>query len=291
MIQILVPVTFTDKSYNALTYALTLAGKLPSRVVILHCFSAYVSLAEIDEETGESILKGPEKTVLQEREQKARNELRNLCDKTVAEMTPVQKENILLEGLLEYGYPEDVIPQFGDRMGADVIVMGTKSKGETIKELLGSVTSDVIKKSVSPVLSVPVNSSVDLEKLSKILFLTDFGDSDYISLHKLIRLITPFKTQIHAVHFQQRPPDKHELRRMESFRDYCFATYRNHELLFKHESASNYIQSLEDYSSKNHITLIAMTRRRRSIVSKWFSPSITRKTLFSTDIPLLVFHM
>ncbi len=289
MIQILVPVTFNEKSDNALLYALTLAGKFPSKLLVLHCYSRYITHGEYDDATQENVTDG-NTALLQEWEQKARYKLKKLCDRTRAEMTLSQKENVIIQEMFEFGYPEDVIPEVGNRLRVDVIVMGTKSKGETIKELLGSVTSDVIQKATQPVLAVPVISSVDLEKLSQVLFLTDFGDDDYISLHKLIRLITPFKTQIHAVHFHPREPEKNDIRRMESFRDYCFATYRNHKLLFRFETGEAYTEALQNYSVNNKIDLIAMTRRRRSLISKLFSPSITRKTLFSTDIPLLVFH-
>jgi nucleotide-binding universal stress UspA family protein len=291
MIQILVPVAFTEKSDNALAYALTLAGKFPSRVVLLHCFSAYLSLGEYEDGIPVEAVPGSDQTALEERELKARNKLTRLCEQVRAGMTSSQRENVTIEDLFEFGYPEDMITRVSNRMSADVVVMGTSSKGETIKELLGSVTSDVIKDASSPVLAVPVNSGVDLETLSKVLFLTDFGDDDYISFHKLIRLITPFKTQIHAVHFSLRDPDKTDLRRLERFRDYCYATYRNHELIFSFLVGAEFVKALEDYLSKNQIDLIAMTRRKRNVIAKFFIPSLTRKTLFSIDIPLLVFHI
>ncbi len=290
MFQVLVPAAFTDKSENALTYALTLASKFPSRVVVLHCFSAYLSLGEYEEGVNQEIVSAAAHPLLEEKEQKARNKLKNLCDTIRAGMDPVQKKNLIIEELFELGYPEDVIPAVGQRMLADVIVMGTKSKGDTIKELLGSVTSDVIKNATPPVLAVPVNSAIDLDKLSKVLFLTDFGDEDYISLHKLIRLIAPFKTQIHAVHFCHREPEKNDLRRMERFRDYCEATYRNNEIIFSFEIGAEFVKALENFTTKNQIDLIAMTRKRRTLLSKLFSSNLARKTLFSTDIPLLVFH-
>ncbi len=285
MIKILVPVTFTDYSVNALTYALTLAGKFPSNVTILHCFSEYEDILE------DSELKEPatEENV-RKHEDEARDRLADLCQSTINKMSSLQGDNIDLQNRFEFGYPEDIIPDVCRKMEPDVVIMGTKSKGETIKELLGSITSDVMKRADCPVLAVPSSSSIDLEKLSKILFITDFSENDYISMHKLIRLISPFQTQIHAVRFLSHDPAKGEVEKMEQFKSYCDTTYRNYQLKFSYEQSDQFISSLEEYVEQNKIDLIAMTRRKRNMIAKLFTPEITRKILFHTDVPLLVFH-
>jgi len=285
MIKILVPVTFAEHSINALTYALTLAGKFPSMVTLLHSFSEYEDIEEglqpVEPNSEENVRK---------RELDARDRLADLCQSAINKMTSIQDKNIELENRFEFGYSEEVILKVSREMDPDVIIMGTKSKGETIKELLGSVTSDVMKRAEVPVLAVPANSTVDLGKLSKVLFITDFGDNDYISVHKLIRLITPFQTQINAVRFQSHKPDDTELRRMEKFKDYCDATYRNHRIKSSFEQSEQFMPTLEKYVAKENIDLIAMTRRKRNMIAQLFNPEITRRILFYTDVPLLVFH-
>lgn len=285
MINILVPITFTDYSVNALTYALTLAGKFPSKVTILHSFPEYEDSNE--EATSENPVS---EESIQDREQDARERLADLCQATINKMTTLQDQNIDLQNRFEFGYPEDVITRVCKEMNSDVVIMGTKSKGETIKELLGSITADVMRRAESPVLAVPANSEVDLEKLSKVLFITDFSDSDYISIHKLVRLITPFHTAIHAIRFVNYKPDSGETRKREQFRDYCLATYRNHQMEFDFEKSEQFIPALEKYVGENSIDLIAMTKRKRNMIAQLFSPEITRKILFHTDVPLLVFH-
>ncbi|WP_025006667.1 universal stress protein [Marinilabilia salmonicolor] len=285
MIKILVPVTFTDHSINAFTYALTLAGKFPSTVTLLHSFSDYEDIEE-----GMNVMPPNSEEDIQKREQDARDRLADLCQSAINKMTSIQDKNIELENRFEFGYAEEVILKVSKDLDPDVIIMGTKSKGETIKELLGSVTSDVMRRATVPVLAVPAKSTVDLEKLSRVLFVTDFGDADYISVHKLIRLITPFQTHINAVRFQAHKPDNTEIRRMEKFRDYCDATYRNHKIKSNFEQSEQFMDSLEKYVAENNIDLIAMTRRKRNMIARLFTPEITRRILFYTDVPLLVFH-
>jgi len=285
MINILVPVSFTDYSVNALAYALTLAGKFPSKVTILYSFSEY---EDIEEDALPEMPNSEES--IQRREADARNRLERLSQSVFSKYSNFQEQKINLESRFEFGYPEDAIVAVGKELKADVIVMGTKSKGETIKELLGSITTDVMKRAEAPVLAVPANSTVDLEKLSKVLFITEFNEKDYLSFHKLIRLITPFNSEIHAIRFMHNRPDRDDMLKLEKFRDYCSATYHNHPMIFKHETSQQFISDLEKYVVKNDIDLIAMTKRKRNRIAQLFSPAITRKILFHTDIPLLVFH-
>lgn len=283
MINILVPVSFTDYSVNALTYALTLAKRFPAKVTILHSFSEYEDI----EEDALPDMPNSEESV-QRREMDARKRLLSLCKSVINKINKAHE--IEIESRFEFGYPEDIIVDVCEELKADVVIMGTKSKGETIKELLGSITSDVMKRASAPVLAVPAHSSVNLEKLSQVLFITEFSDKDYLSVHKLIRLITPFNSVIHAIGFIQKKPDNDDLLKLEKFKEYCKSTYRNNQMIFDYELCQSFIPGIEDYVSHNNIDLIAMTKRKRNMIAKLFNTEITRKILFHTDIPLLVFH-
>ncbi len=271
MVRIFVPVNFSDYSLNAVNYAINLGQKIPSVITLISCQPPL-------DDTSEKPGKISEKA------------LADLKKKVDATLTTEQKENITIATRLVAGYPEDVLIDISSKEEPDAIVMGTCSKGDTIKELLGSVTSDVIKNAKVPVLAVPSTSTVDTNRISNILFVSDFGDSDYRSLHKLIRLITPFQTQIFAVHFKASMPDKWDKKRLEEMRLYCYQTYRNYLINFSFITGEDFIKELDDFISTNGIDLIAMTRHKRNMISKLLHPSITRKILFHTDIPLLVFH-
>ncbi|WP_439182183.1 universal stress protein [Carboxylicivirga taeanensis] len=276
MVRIFVPVNFSDYSLNAVNYALNLGQRIPSAITLISC------QPPLDDSNADN----------SEVKSRVINEqvLLDLKTKVEQELNEQQRDNITLLSRLERGYPEDVLISITNREEPDVIVMGTCSKGDTIKELLGSVTSDVVKNAKVPVLAVPANSKANTNNISNILFVSDFQDCDYRSLHKLIRLISPFKTQIFAVHFKASIPDKWDKERLEEMRLYCEQTYRNYEIDFSFITGEDFITELDNFITQNNIDLIAMTRHKRNMISKLLHPSITRKILFHTDIPLLVFH-
>ncbi|MCU4156675.1 universal stress protein [Carboxylicivirga sp. A043] len=269
MVRLFVPINYSDYSVNAVNYAIKLGQKIPSTITLITCKDPIIS----KEESGNKELK--------------LDEFKKAIE---AGFNEQQKQNINLSSRIVTGYPEDILVEISIQEEPDAIIMGTRSKGETIKELLGSITSDVIKNAKVPVLAVPANSTVDTDKLSNILFVTDFGDNDYRSLHKLIRLITPFQTHIFATHFKAAQPDKWDKKRLEEMRLYCKQTYRNYNISFDFITGDDFISALDTFIESNQIDLIAMTRHKRNMISKILHPSITRKILFHTDIPLLVFH-
>ena len=286
MIRILVPVDFSDYAFNALDYAVKLGGEIPSEITLAHCFPEVFDEKDIDVPEG-TVDMG---RIIQQKRESEREAIEKIIEKTKAGFNDNQRKNILLKLYFEVGYAEDILLELSNELLPDVIVMGTKSKGETIKELLGSVTSDVVRKAHVPVLTIPAESSIDLNRISNILFITDFSGTDYKSLHKLMLLITPFKTLIHCIKVNTSTPDKWDKDKMNKFSEYCATTYRNHKIKAGILYSENFIDTLDKFILDNSIDIIAMTRKKRNVISSLFHPGITRKILFHTNIPLLVFH-
>lgn len=288
MIQIIVPVNFSEYAINALNFALNLGLKLQSEITIIYCQPPLTAIN--NEETEEELSRDEAHERLRLINGENEIKLRHIKADFEKKLAKLHNENVKLKIDIQTGYPEDVLIAISEMQSPDVIVMGTKSKGETIKELLGSVTSDVIKNAKVPVLAVPAQSSIHLKEINRVLFVTDFGNSDYRSLHKLIRLLEPFETKIYAIHFTTSEPDKWDKKKLEEMRYYCETTYRKYHIDFDFITGESFIESLDSMIIQKGINLIAMTRRKRNLITTMFHPSFTRKILFHTDIPLLVFH-
>ncbi len=286
MIQILVPVDFSDYACNALDYAVKLGREIPTEITLVHCFPEIFDEKDI-EISDNTIDIGK---VIQKKKESEKDAIVSLIKKTKAGFNDNQQKNISIKTYFEIGYAEDTILKLSEEISPDIIVMGTKSKGETIKELLGSVTSDIVKKAHVPVLTIPAKSDIDFNRISNILFVTDFSGVDYKSLHKLILIISPFKTVIHCVSVNTTSPDKWDENKMNEFRLYCSNTYRNHTIRTEIIYSENFIDAIDKFIDENKIDIIAMTRKKRNIITSLFHPGITRKVLFHTNIPLLVFH-
>lgn len=278
IIRFLVPVNFAPYTVNALNYCMSLCEQFKSEITLLYCYTTMLS-EDGNEETVEHPL-----TSMMEAEEKLENLKNNMLKKAGSE------SNLLIKTRIKEGYPEDVIPDFSNAYSPDLIVMGTKSKGETIKELLGSVTLDVINKVLFPVLAVPNGYDLNLNKLNNVLFVTDFEKCEYTPLHKLVRLTMSFNTVIHNVQYCSGGKEKSDVELLNDYNQYCKSTYRNQDMMCEYIYGNDILSATKEYMNKTDIDLLAITRKKRNLISKMMHPNITKKILFSTDIPMLFFH-
>jgi len=275
MIRFLVPINFASYSINALNYCATLANHFNGEITLLYCYTHLLS--ENQDNSNQRIISSL---------QDATTEL----DKLKAQITKEFKNNISVKTHIIDGYPEDTIQTFSNEYHPDLIVMGTKNKGETIKELLGTVTLDIIKNGSFPVLAVPNNYQVNIQQLTNILFITDFKKCEYTSLHKLVRLVGAFNTKIHNVQHCPSGKEKEDVELLNEYDEYCKTTYRNQNMICDYICGNDIIAASKDYIENNQISLMAITRKKRSVIAKMLQPSITKKLLFNSEIPTLFFH-
>jgi nucleotide-binding universal stress UspA family protein len=278
VVRFLIPVNFKSYSINALCYCYLLAQKFDAEITLLHCFTPLVS--EDPDETNST-----------------HEQINSIEDAQIALEQIKQKANhehsanhIHIKTCIRKGYPEDKIPLFCREYSPDLVLMGTKCKGETIKELLGSVTLDVIKKVNNPVLAIPKGHDLNLNKLNNVLFLTDFSCCQYTSLHKLVRLIMSYDTILHNVQYYSGGKDKADIKAQKMYDAYCHSTYRNQKMKSKYIFGDDVLVAANEYIQKNKIDLLALTRKKQGLLDKILHPSLTKKFLFNTEIPMLFFH-
>lgn len=276
MIKFLVPVNFAPYTINAVNYCRTLASKVKGEITLLYCYTIVVGE---NSEAGENRINSRDEAMA---------ELEKL-KKHILESLP-HNDDITIENSVLDGYPEDVIAKFSREYRPDLIVMGTKSKGETIKELLGSVTFDVIKKVTFPVMAVPNDYNLNIEKITNIMFVNDFENFEYTSLHRLIKLVGAFDTKLFNVHYCPHGKEKIDPIQINEYIDYCKSTYRNQNMICDYIFGEDLIVATQEYIDKNNIDLMAITRRKRNIISQILQPSRTKKILFNAEIPTLFFH-
>ena len=169
--------------------------------------------------------------------------------------------------------------------------MGTKGRGGNTLDYIGSVTKSIIQKSPVPVLAIPEKSIFSgFDYINRAVYATNFEDSDFNSLRKLMTLVRPFEIKIFCVHITENETEKMNQLKMDSLKSHLKAEYPDFVVycnIIRHEDV---VQGLQEFIEKQEIDLLAVTTHKRGIFERFFNPGITRKMLFHTHIPLLVFH-
>jgi len=286
--RIMVPVDFSDISFNACRFAVSLAVKFKAEVKLVHVFynpaidvSPYAdhysyqiklveSLREIEKSACENMLK-------------LEHKIKMWCIKE-------NFSQIRVTAKLINGFNTDEILGYSKTYRPALIVMGTRGLTRDNYKAFGRVANKVIENSTVPVLALPSGTVHSITEIKSLLYATDFDPSDYSALNKLIQMLAPFKIKIHCVHVcfvEKKPWDPVKL---DELKAHLLSEYKGINISFQNIISDDILIGLEIYIRENHINAIAVTTHKRNLIEKIFTPSISRQIYSETGKPLLVFH-
>lgn len=288
MKKILVPTDFSSYSNHACDYALKLANSLNAEIKLFHSFLDPVLGSPVPmydfggyEKTHKEIMKNTGDLVEEEME-KLYRKMNECIEKEMMESIAVKSYHI------ENGFPDEEILKFAKDYEPDLIIMGTKGSGGVIKDLFGSVTEKVVEHAEVPVLAIPETPYGGV--IERIMYATDFDESDYEAIDKLMALVEPAGMKFYVAHLcfgETIGKDKDQMHKIEEF---VREKYPRTESSFDIIECENVIKAFDDYVENNLIDIISLTTHKRNIFKKILNPSFAKKMLFHTKAPLLVFH-
>jgi nucleotide-binding universal stress UspA family protein len=284
--RILVPVDFSECSKNACNYAIGIAEELDAEVLLLHAYYFPV-INSFDLGDGLSVVVNLNDTITEIAE-KAKTGLENLYHELLSQIKQKSTKQIKLNYALVNGNPVSEIMNIYNSYHPNFIVMGMQGTTKTAREQFGSVAAATIKDTEVPVLTVPEKSFYRGISKVNILYATNFDDSDFKAIKKLMTLIYLFDVKINFVHIGKM--DDLSKKKIERIKDFFNQLYPGYDIDCSIIEHDDILQTLQNFIIDRHIDIIAMTTHKRNFISRLFYPSMTKKMLFQTDIPMLAFH-
>ncbi|MGQ1889815.1 universal stress protein [Thermophagus sp. OGC60D27] len=287
--RILLPVDYSDYSSKAAEMALDWAAQLDAELMVLHVFynpvintlpfaDAYVYDTSVDE-------------MMVDLEAKAKEDMKEFLARMKAQKIKKRLERVSIRSKLLRGVAEDEIIRFSDEYEPTVIVMGTRGKDRKASDLIGSVTAEVMEGARVPVFAVPEDFKYDgISNLKKVLYATNFEESDFVALDKLEKLVKPLAVSITFAHVCEKPSGKWNQLKMEGLKKYVAEKFPNTHIDFDIIQHEDFEVGIENYVRSKHIDVISLTTRRRNIFFRMFNMGLGKKMLFHSTTPLLVFH-
>lgn len=272
---IIVPTDFSDNATHALRYACMLNTAFKGKIIIFHSYAVPVF------DTNISYVIMPDDGEFKKKSH---------------EMLNKQKHQILteypgmdIETLVEEGYAEDAITGAAKKKNADFLIMGTQGASGLREALIGSITAAVIENTTCPVIAVP--EKVNVNKLNKIVFATDYALNDFENVGKVIEIAKPFNAEIILLHISNGELDKsYEFASIEHFKEQIKAENKYDKITFKLLESRDILDGLNFYLDEIKADLLAMSMHHRTFFQKMFNRSKTKRMAFHTHIPLLAFH-
>jgi nucleotide-binding universal stress UspA family protein len=287
--RILMPVDFSDYSLNACRYAIGLASKLKAEVKLFHAY--FKPVMEMPTYEGAHMYQVNFDKYFEEIEIKAKRQLHELVHELESYIQKKNLGNIKVSATSANGFAEDAIAEIAEKYKPGIVIMGTHGIGEQTQGIFGSVTSRLIDRLTVPLLTIPAAATYQgIGKIKNILYATDFDDSDYTTINRLINLIRPFNMKLHCVHVSIGRKKPWDPVKMDALKEYLKEEYPEQKIKCSIMVSDNIFNGLETYIRNNNISIVSFNMHKRNLFMQLFSPSITRKALSRFNKPVYVFR-
>lgn len=272
MKNILVPIDFSDASFNAVSYAAFLANAFDTGLLLVH---AYSGTSAIDKEPGTKVYDSNE-------ELEADNE--KLLKKEIEKVT--EKFTVKIKSLLKKGNAVSIINEVAEENHSDIIVMGMKGKGES-NSIFGSTTTSMIDKTSIPLLVIPKNASY--QTINSITLASDFNDEKLLTHFSVLeKLMTKFDPFIQVLNVQKK--DSKLTAEMIAGKMSSGLMWDKYNHSFNVIEEDNIEEGINKFLKKRPTDLLIMLARKRNFITQFFEASHTKKMIYQTKIPLLILH-
>jgi nucleotide-binding universal stress UspA family protein len=275
---ILVPVDFSDTSYNAAVYALELAKQIAAgKVVLYHAYELpiiadgglaiplLVSVDDVKKSSTEAL-------------QSFKHRLLKNCG--VLPFT-IEIEN-------SYNGVTLGIAETAEMLNASLIVMGITGGSAVTEVLIGSNTIDVAKHTKTPVIIVPANAVFKSIK-STLIASTLLNINDTMPVEAIINFLDETKSDLHILHVEHGEKNKGYLGTdFESMAiDTLFAGYKP-----KYHFVNNphFAEGVNEFVDSNSIDILIVIPKKHSLFESLLNKSHTKMLAFHSHVPLMIVH-
>ncbi|MGM0547026.1 MAG: universal stress protein [Bacteroidota bacterium] len=242
------PTDFSAPAENAFLYATEIASKSEAQILVLHFVKPPYDYGS-DELMEEYISKNSYSDLLIE--------------------TEVRQGNVIL----------DIVDT-----PADLIVMGAKGKTNMAKTLFGSITSEVIIKSSTPVLIVPTEKA--FSDFNRIVFATDYNERDLDLLKETIAWAKLFDAAIIVLHVAEKNNLESDLK-FRGLKELVLENTDYEEINFRLIFEKDFYTGMSDFLHGQAGEMLVLTRNKKSFIERLVDADHIQESMYA-EVPLLV---
>ncbi len=285
---LLIPVDFSPYSETAVKVAFDLAGRLSLKPFILHSLSVlYIKDAVSFPETSSVDISDAQMAVELRRE--AEVKMRRLVEDIKARISSGEYPNVDFDTEITEGVPEEVILEYARQKKPDIIVMATRGVSRRAKELIGSVTAEVLDSCRSPLFIVPENFGMPkIRDVNKVLFFCYLDKQDIMSMDSFQSMFDYPVTDLFIVPINGVSSDS-MASKLDSLSAYFKRAYPGTNSSIHVFDKESFDEDLERLISEKGVQLIVIPNKKRNIFARFFNPSMAHRLFFEKDLPMLAF--
>lgn len=275
MNRILVPVDFSPTSRKAFAFAVEMASRAGSSIILYHLYTpkkkrsigVYHDVDAMNKKTELNSLK---------RLQRLRKKV--LADKNDVVVSTIVGRTPLVNNILG----------FAEHHHIDLIIMGTQGASGLNKVTIGSVAGKVMENADVPVLLIP--QKYELTTIEKIVFTTNFETADKTAFHFVFEIAKLYNALVTLVNLMD-PYAKNKKAIEKNIESYGYILQRefsDSKMQFRQLKTTSVENTMENLHDEIPFDLMVMARRKLGFADRLFRKSFTKKMAFVTRYPLLI---
>jgi nucleotide-binding universal stress UspA family protein len=267
---ILVPTDFSDAARNASEYAIEYAKQFGYKLLLCHVY--HLPVISVPEEP---------LLVLEDPKVYRKNHLQSLRE----EASFLSKNNqVEIDCRAVEGFAVDEILAMEQEIAPALIIMGMETEGSLSELIIGSIATDVIRKSKTPILLVPEKSQ--FKKMDKIALAYDYKiDQDVRILEPLKELIKESQAKFYIVNVGKKDPEEDAIKAIAGIKIENY--FSDIEFTTHFTESDDFTTGINSFIQSAAISLIVMIPHKHNFLERLFKESHTKKIAFHTNIPLL----
>ena len=277
MKRILLPTDFSENSYNAIKYTLSLFENVPCDYYLLNVYKVpFLTNEELMENDAQQL--AIVESELYEQSKKNLEELRDRIG---------DQENSSFHLMSDYNFLSNSIKDCVRNKDIEIVAMGTKGATGAKEIFLGSNTGDVLMKTECNVLAIPENA--EFQPVKEIVFPTDFRIKyELDDLAPLIMIAELYESTIRVLHLnEENILDAEQTANKRILESYFKPVHHTYHIL----TNTDFEEALNCFTqSRGDIDMIAIISRQYNFLQRLFFRPKVMELSFHTKIPLFVMH-
>lgn len=278
MKRILIPIDFSDNADRALAAAKIIANIESTQLIILHAYQPYIT----DVSLVPPVMGSTDFLPLSlELEREFKDRLENYA-KTL------RAEGYDALAIWSAGSIRSVVEEATKEHNPDLIVMGRTGAGGFLDKIIGSSATHIALEAPCPVMIIP--PQVSPKRFNEVVYATQFEYEENDILREVFILMKHLGSRISLlkVNADTQPDIQPDNQYIEQIKNEF--PISGEDIVVR--KASHVINGIEAYCDEIKADLLIMSSRERSFIEEYLiNPSVTKRLVVHTHIPLLVFHL
>lgn len=267
---ILVPTDFSDAARNASEYAVEYAKEFGYKLLLCHVY--HLPVMSVPEEPL-LVMENPK--ILRKNHMESLREEAAFLSKN---------SQIEIECQVAEGFAVDEILTLESEIKPALIVMGMETEGAFSELIIGSIATDVIRKTKTPIILVPEKAK--FKKIERITLAYDYKLKQEVDiLDPLKELLKNSQAKLFILNVGKEDPLQNAekaiagIKLEKYFSDTVFSTHFSEN--------EDFTAGVNKFVESSSTDLIAMIPHKHNFLERLFKESHTKKIAFHTNVPLL----